>query len=206
VVDYPDLKKGGNKMRKLYQRLIPTILVVIILLALTVMPAGAATYEEVTVTATPTYIAISNSQAAWTLNGITGSGTVAVDTVYYANPTGDTNIPTATVDTDEGYFQITNDSNVDIDITMTCGAFTGGNATMTNSNDGSNGVDTYGAYSWYEGMTYASKVVMKSAASDVTWTSSSPGDDIDLGAEIETRTNAWAGSGSSTATMTITAT
>jgi len=199
---------------KLLKFIVP-ILVVVALLGVSMFgvplldisgPAEAATYQEVTITATPSYITISNSQSTWTLNGITGSGVIAVDTVYYSNPLGDTTVPTATVDTDEGYFPITNDSSVNIDLTLTCSAFTGGDATMTNSDDGSNGATTYGAYSWCEGMIYSSKVVMKSSGSSATWTSSSPGDDIDLGAEIETRTNAWTGGSSSTATMTITAT
>lgn len=189
------------------RRIIVGILTALLLSILIAPHAQAATYQDVTVTATPSYIAISNGQATWTLNGITGSGVIEPDTIYYANPLGDTTPPSATVGATEGYFPITNTSTVNITLVVDMENFTGGDANMTNSELGTNGATTYGAYSWYEGQTYSSKVIVKTNAtgSDTLWTSSTPGDDIDLGAEVETQTNAWAGGSSSTATMKITA-
>ena len=175
---------------------------VFVLAQYTANPAKAATSQNVDVEAVPNYLAITNSPSTWTLNGITGSGVVDVDTVYYSNPLGDTTTPSATVVDGECRFTITNSSSVDIDYFVNCGSFTGGDATMTNSDDGSNGATTYGGYSWYSGMTYSSKVVMKSTGSSALATSQN-GASFKWGAEIETRTNAWTGGSSSNATMTI---
>lgn len=168
-------------------------------------PILAATSQNVTITATPSYIDIANSPGTWTLNGITGGGKIDVDTVYYANPLGDTTTPSATVQAGECQFDLTNTSSIATDITVNCGDFSGGDANMTNSNDGSNGASTYGGYSWYAGLSYASKVVMKTSASSVLYDGLAASTNIDWGAEIETQTGAWAGSSSSTATMTISA-
>lgn len=185
--------------------LIALILALVLVIAFT-MPAMADTSQNVTVTATPAFIGIANDPSTWTLNGITGSGKIAPDTVYYANPLGDTTTPSATVIDGECRFTITNSSTVATDLTVNCSDFSGGDANMTNSNDGSNGASSYGAYSWYSGMTYSSKVVMKTSASSVMKDGLAATTNIKWGAEIETQTGAWAGGSASTATMTITAT
>lgn len=190
------------------RRILVGILLALVLALLPVLPVSAATYSDVTVTATPSYISITNSQETWTINGITGSGVILTSTTYYSNPLGDTTPPTAVVDTDEGYFPITNDSTINITLTVDMEDFSGGDANMTNGETGSAGSTSYGAYSWYEGCTYADdKVIVKKngTGSDVLWTSSSPGDDIDLGVTITTQSTAWAGGDASTATMKITA-
>lgn len=170
-------------------------------------PTLAATYQDVTVTATPAYIAISNAGGNWTLNDITGDGTIEPDTVYYANPLGDTTVPSTTVVDGECLWTLTDTSTVVVDITTTISNFTGGDATMTNSDDGSNGATTFGSYTWYSGLSYASKVVCKTSGSADLFNGSVPGDaDIKWGCEVETRTDAWTGGSSSTATLTITAT
>ena len=195
-----------NKMGRT-RRTAVAILIAVTLVLSGVLPALAATSQDVTVTATPSYIAISNGQATWTINGIAGSGVIEPSTTYYANALGDTDVPDATVGATEGYFPITNTSSVDITLTVDMENFAGGDANMTNGETGSAGATSYGAYSWYEGQTYANKVIIKTngTGSDVLWTSPTPGADIDLGAEISTQTNAWAGGGSSTATLKITA-
>ena len=185
--------------------LIALVLALAMVAAFTV-PALAATSQNVTVTATPAYIGISNDPSTWTLNGITGSGKISPDTVYYSNPLGDTTCPSATVVDGECRFTITNSSTVATDLTVNCGDFSGGDANMTNSNDGSNGASSYGAYSWHSGMTYANKVIMKSSGSAVLKDGLAATTNIKWGAEIETQTGAWSGGSASTATMTITAT
>lgn len=174
-------------------------------LALALVIPSIVSATDITITATPSYISFSSAPTTWTLNGETGDSKIDVDTVYYANPTGDDDPPSSTVLDGECKFTWTNDSSVNIDITVNCGSFTGGDADMTNSGTGSNGATTFGAYSWYSGMTYSTKVIVQSSGSDTLYTTVTPGEDKKWGAEIETRTDSWTGSSSSTATMTITA-
>lgn len=188
------------------RRLFLAIGLAVILIAIFAVPVAADTSQDVTVTATPAYIAIANAPGTWTLDGITGDSKCAPDTIYYANPGGDTTAPSATVVDGECRFQITNTSNVAIDLTVNCSDFTGGSDPMTNSDDGSNGVGIYGGHSWYSGMTYSGKVIMKTTGSSVLKDALAAITDIKWGAEIETQSDDWAGSSSSTATMTITAT
>lgn len=176
-----------------------------LVLILGLLLGGQVSATDVTVTASPSYISFSSAPTTWTLNGITGGGKIDENTTYYANPLGDTTPPSSTVVNGECQFTWTNDSTVNIVITCNWGAFTGGDATMTNGNTGSNGATTFGAYSWYSGMTYSSKVITKSSGSDSLYTTSTPGEDKYWGAEITTRTDTWTGSGDSTATLSITA-
>lgn len=185
------------------RKLIISVVMAVLLVGLL---SSIASATDVTITATPSYLSFSSAPTTWTLNGITGGGYIDVDTIYYANPLGDTSAPSSTVTDAQCQFTWTNGSTVDIDIFVNCGSFTGGDATMTNSGTGANGATAYGAYSWYSGMTYANKVIVKSSASDPLYTTVTPGEDKKWGAEIETRTDAWTGGGASTATMTITAT
>ena len=165
--------------------------------------ALAATDANVTVNATPAYVSIGNSPSTWVLNGLTGSGAIEPDTIYYANPNDDETAPSSTVQAGECNFDLTNSSTVNIDLYVNCSDFTGGDANMTNSGDGSNGAATYGGHSWYSGLLYSNKVVMKSSASTALKTGHSG--TLDWGAEIETRTNEWTGADTSQATMTISA-
>jgi hypothetical protein len=188
------------------KRIFTILLALGLLLALTTTPVAAATSQNVTVTAAPSYIDIANSPSTWTLNGITGSGNIAVNTVYYANPLGDTTSPSATVADGECRFTVTNTSSIAIDLTVNSGDFSGGDANMTNSDTGANGATSYGGYSWASGSTYSAKVVMKTTASAVMKDALAASTNIKWGAEMETQTNAWTGGTSSTCTMTITAT
>lgn len=179
--------------------------IVIVALCLAALLPSSVSATDITVTATPSYVSFSSAPTTWTLNDITGSGLIAVNTKYYSNPLGDTTAPSATVVDAECQFTWTNDSSVNITVTVNCGAFTGGSADMTNGNTGSNGATTYGAYSWYSGQTYANKKIVKSSGSDVLYTTVTAGEDKKWGAEIQTRTDAWTGGTSSTATMAISA-
>lgn len=149
-------------------------------------------------------VSITNSPNTWTINGITGKGTILTNTTYYSNPLGDTIPPSATVNLTECRFTVTNDSsNVPLDLYITFSNFSGGDA-MINSNTGSNGVTEFGAYAWYEGMTYSNKVIAKISGSSIfynEWT----GPTLNWSVEIRTRTNDWTTGSASTATITITA-
>lgn len=213
------MKKGGDKVKK--KRVSPILKVaqvaqialasLVVLLLLVTAPASvsAADYQDVTITATPSYIAIVCSPTAFTINSETGDSTIETSTTYYSNPLGDTTSPSSPVVDGECKFDITNSSSVNIDLTVDMEDFTGGDANMTNGETGTAGATSYGAYSYYSGLNpYTGKVIIKKNAtgSDVLWTSSTPGANIKLGFEIGTQTTAWAGSGSSTSTLKITAT
>lgn len=190
------------------RKLLSLVLALVLILSVGI-PALAADSQNVTVTATPLYLAITNDPATWTLNGITGAGTISPDTIYYSNPLGDTTAPAgANVVDGECRFTVTCSAGATTcDLTVNCGNFAGGDANMNNSDTGANGATDYGAYSWYSGILYASKVVMKSAGSAELYSSGLAATaTLKWGAEIETQTNAWSGNSSSTATMTITAT
>ncbi|MBI2832055.1 MAG: hypothetical protein HYX79_07345 [Chloroflexi bacterium] len=188
------------------KRLVLTFLLSILL---GLMPAGSAkadTTADVTVTAVPSFIAITNSPNTWTINGITGSGVIATSTTYYTNPLGDTTAPSATVVDGECRFTVTNTSTVAIDLTVNMGNFTGGDA-MTNGDTGSAGGTSYGAYAWVSGATYATeKQILKSAASTAIKTSLAASTNIKWGISLSTRTTAWSTGDTQTATATITAT
>lgn len=202
------MKKGMKRI------LVSLMLALVLVLGITVpVFAVAGEYQDVTVTATPAYVAIASDPLAWTLNDIVGDGvspkgTITDTDTYYSNPQGDGTPPTAVVDVDEGYFVITNTSSCDITLVVDMEDFAGGDADMTNGGTGSAGETSYGAYSWYEGCTYADdKQVVENHAtgSIVLWTSSNPGDDIDLGVTVATQTTAFTGGDPSTATLKITA-
>lgn len=165
----------------------------------------AATSQNVTVSAVPAFIGISNTPSTWTINGITGSGKISEDTVYYSNPLGDTTVPTATVVDGECQFTVTNTSTVATDITVNFPDHSGGDAS-TNSNTGANGASSFGAYSYYSGMTYASKVVAKASASDVLKDGLAATTDIKWGIEYESQSDAWSSGTTMSSTVTITAT
>ena len=161
----------------------------------------AATSEEITLDYTPAYLDVSTTPTTWSMNGIAGNGVVEINTVYYANPLGDTTPPSATVLDGECRFTTTNSSTIDIDATLNIPDSTGGSDPMVNSNDGSNGVGTFGAYVWYSGMTYSSKVVAESTGSTAFLTSQTALTDYKWGIEVETQTDQWTGGTQSSSTM-----
>lgn len=169
----------------------------------------AASSANITVTGTPLFLSITNAPNTWTINGITGTGTINVDTKYYSNPLGDTVAPSATVDDGECQFNVSVAAGATTcDLTVNFGNFSGGNAIMTNSNDKAvNGATEFAAATYCTGMTYADAIVAKSSGSaEFNADGIAAGDHLDWGLMIETRTDAWTGSGASTATVTITAT
>lgn len=182
------------------------VLVALACLALTVVLSLPATASDVEVQAYPSFIQFGSSPGTWTLNGLTGVGQIQPNTSYYSNPLGDTSPPSATVLDGECYFTWSNNSSVNLTITVNWGAFTGGDADMTNGNSGSNGATSYGAYAWVSGQTYATdKVVVQSSGSDSVFNTTAAGQDKKWGAEISTRTNSFTGSSNSSSTLTITA-
>jgi hypothetical protein len=191
------------------------LMVAVLLTMVWVMPIMAApgTSQSVTVSATPSFVAVENTPGTWTMNGVKGDGFLSLDTIYYAigaTGTSDITAPVTTVTDADCRFSLTDTSSVNITLKVTMEDFTGGGANMANSEDGSNGAATYGAYSYYSGMTYADKKVVKEVANIGTttamYTSTTPGGaDIKWAVQVETQTGDWASGTASTATLTVTA-
>jgi hypothetical protein len=187
-------------------------MIAVLLMVVWVLPVAAALTQSVTVTATPSYVAIANTPGTWTLNGVKGDGFILVNTIYYAidaAKTNDTTGPGATVAAADCRFALTDTSSVNITLKVTMENFAGGIDNMTNG-DGTNGATSYAAYSYYSGMTYTDKKIVKKVAdigtTDVMYTSTSAGGaDIAWAVQVETQENAWTGADASTATLTITA-
>lgn len=188
------------------KRLLISFILVIALLVLPVSGVLAATSQEVTVTAVPGYISITNTPSTWTINGITESGVISANTTYYSNPLGDNITPSSTVATNECYFSANNTGTVNATITVTFSNFTGAGDYMNNSNDGGNSDNTFGAWSYYDGMTYAAKVLAKESGSTAWSDNLTPGTPLGWGLEIFTRETEWTSSENMTSTVTITAT
>lgn len=186
--------------------LVAILLTLIVAITLPVSIALAATAQDVTITATPAYIAIANAPATWTVNEETGDSLLDVATEYWSNPLGDTTTPSDPVVDSECRFTLTNTSSVITDLTVNFIHFTGGDA-MQNSGTGSGGVGTFGAYSYCTGMTYSTgKVVADNAGSGVMKASLAATTNIKWGLSCDTQTDAWTSGGDMTATATITAT
>ena len=190
--------------------LVTTCIVAATLLLPSVALAVADTHQHIVVTAKALFLSITEAQLTWTINGIAGSGNLAVDTIYYSNPVGETTAPSATVTAGECYFNVSNGATATpCDLTVTMGSFTGGDTTMTNSGTGANGATTYGAYCYYDGMTFANAVMVKVSGSNEMYNASTglaAGATLAWGMKVETRTDAWTGGGASTADLVITAT
>lgn len=173
-----------NKVRKLAMMLVVA--------ALVLPPAGsvlAADTLQGTGAATPGIIDVAwTSGNTWTINGLTGNSLIDKNTTYYSNPLGDTTPPSATVVDGECLMSIDNTSNVITDVYADISDFTGGDA-MQNSETGSAGVGEYGAYSYYSGMTYSSKVVAKTTGSSVLKSGLASNTDILVGYELTTQTD-----------------
>lgn len=171
----------------------------------------AADSDTIEVTANPVFISISVSPDTWTINdlldpavGKVGDGKVRYNTQYYANPLGDTTAPSATVLDAECNFTLTNTSNVHTDITLNFPNFAGGDA-MTNSNTGSNGATSFGAYSWYSGLTYTNKVVSKATGSDVLISNLGETTNKKFGIEIKTQSGKFTSATAMTSTVDVSA-
>lgn len=198
-------------MRRKILRLLAVVGMAVALLSLSVTPALADTSQEVTITASPAFMAISNAPTTWVPNdivgdGVTPKGYISPDTVYHSNPLGDATTPSDPVVDGECRFTITNTSNVATDLTVNFPDHTGGDAS-TNSDLGTNGATTFGAYSYCTGMTYSTgKVIAKTTGSDAMKENLAATTDIKWGLTYESQTNAWTSGTNMASTVTITAT
>lgn len=128
-------------LKRFTRGLIPILAAIVLLLAVTV-PAFAATTADVTVTATPSYVSISNAPSS------KAYGIVAASEVY---------------NTTQGYFTITNGSSVTTKITIaTTGANWTGGIGWVVSATGTAGEDTAGLMA--SNNTGAFDIIVKNAA------------------------------------------
>jgi len=191
------------------RKAILSIALALMLLVVFAVPTFALTSQDVTVTATPSYISIANDPATWSVGdvGVSTSARIVKNTTYYTNPLGATTVPVDPVVDGACRFTIDNTSTVAIDLTVNFIHFTGGDA-MQNSDTGSAGVGTFGAYSYCSGMTtYATdKVIAENSGSGVLKDALGATTDIKWGLEITTQTDDWTSGDAMTSTVTITAT
>ncbi len=174
-------------------------------------PVMAATSDNITVTATPAFLSITVTPDTWAPNdivgnGVTPKGTIAPDTVYYANPLGDATVPSDPVVDGECRFTITNTSSVNTTITINFPDHTGGDAS-TNSNLGTNDTTKFGAYSYFSGNDYSTeKVIVKAAGSDPAYVNLGATTNILLGLAYESQSNAWTSATPMVSTVNVAAT
>ncbi len=189
------------------KRTVVSLMLALVLILIPATEVLAATSQNVEVTATPEYIAISNTPGTWTVNGIGGSGVIATSTTYYSNPQGDTSVPSDPVATNECRFAITNTSTVAIDLVANFPNHSGGDAS-TNSDNGSAGATSFGAYGYTDNMTtYASdRVVMQVSGGAVLKDALVASANISWGIEYSSQTDTWTSGTNMTSTVVITAT
>ena len=109
------------------RKAILSIALALMLLVVFAVPIFAATTADVTITATPTYIALTNSEASWPV------GTVVASTAYWW--TADTNPPAEPFVDGDMKSTITNTGSVAEDIDIKVAAFTGGDGWAISTDD-----------------------------------------------------------------------
>jgi hypothetical protein len=195
-------------MRKKIMLRLVAIFIAITVFLVPVSNVFAATTAQISVTASPAFISISNSSSTWTINTEnSGSGKIAPSTTYYANPLGGATSPSSTVVDGECDWTITNTSTIATDLTCNWSDWTSGDAS-TNSNAGTAGATTYGAKVYYSGETFASAVTVKSSGSTTGNLRNNLGatTDVKWGLVCLTQTSAWTSGTAMTSTVTVTST
>jgi len=193
------------------KRLIISSMLAVALLLVPVAGALAATSQDVSITAQPGYISISNTPADWVINDVAGDTGkyIAVDTIYYSNPLGDTTIPSDPIVDAECRFTITNNSGIATNIVVNFPDHANGDAS-TNSNLGTNNTTSFGAYAYtsYGSLNYSStgKVIAKATLSDALISSLPATTEFLWGLAYESQSDDWGSGTAMTSTVVITAT
>lgn len=184
--------------------LLPAVLMLVVITVITmVLPAFAATTAVVTVTNTVQYLAVSVAGTTYNFNGISARG-VLPSTTYYSNPLGQTTAPSATVVDGECSWTLTNGSSVAADFVCDSSDMSGGTDNSTNGETGTAGATSYGAYSYYSGMTFTSKVLMKKSGSTNYAANLAAAGTLKAGIQLNEQTNAWTGGTAPTFTVKYT--
>jgi hypothetical protein len=93
----------------------------------------AATSANITISATPAYVAMNLTLTTWTVNGITGDGVMRTSQIYLANPEGDRADPGVTINDSSCRFTLGNPGSVNMTTTINWAHFTGLGAPMLNA-------------------------------------------------------------------------
>ncbi len=109
--------KGGDKVKRYLRILLPFLIALVLVLGTTI-PVSAATTADVTITATPEYLALTNDSGNWTIGAIAEATTVyfTADSLIMAEPLVDGDMKGT----------LTNAGSVTSDIDIKAYAFTGG--------------------------------------------------------------------------------
>ena len=151
------------------KRYILSILLALTLILIPATSAFAATTADVTVTATPAYVAIADNQTSYDF------GVVATST---------------TPSTSENWCAITNTSTVQTDITISVtGATWSGGVTWTHSDTCTPGADTAGLKTNRGGTWGVSDIIIKNAAPEYIYENCPALTDFDYGIKLWTPTS-----------------
>jgi hypothetical protein len=188
------------------KRILITLLLVLVLVVSMGVPVfgAAGTTQDITVTATPKFLAIEIDNLAWTINGLVNAGVIDPSTTYWSNPLGDTTTPTVGAIVDgECYFSVDNTSTVHTNLKLHWHTFTGGDANMINKDSGAADATHFAGFFYISGGTMAGKIQVTIADVEVKHDLGET-TDIKFGLQIDTQTGAWAGGDPSTAAVTMT--
>lgn len=190
------------------RKIVVAAVLALILVASAAVPAFAADTAEVTVTATPAIISISNLPIDWTMNDSAAGGDDAIRhaTTYYSNDAGNLIPPTGGGVLDaECRFTVTNDGTVNVDIAIAFLDFTLGHA-MPNSNTGSATATEFGARAYVSGDMTPGPPLTVTGADVITGLPHTVSNTKKWGLEVATRTGAFTDQTTMQATVTLTAT
>lgn len=195
-------------MRKI---LVSVVLALVLVVSVAVPAFAYSTTAEVTVSATPAIVSISNDPATWTMNdsGATAPGddVIRKATTYYSNDEDNSASPSTTVVDGECRFTVTNDGTVPVDIAIDMADFVGGTDAMTNGDDGTGGVGTFGAQAYVSGAAIADAVTITVAgAAVISNLPDTASNTKKWGLEIATQTDDFTDATLTESTVTLTAT
>jgi|GEM_PF-1611224 len=151
--------------------IIATVLALVLAVSAAVPAFAFSTTADVTVSATPAIVSISNDPSAWTMNDSTatagGDNVIRKATTYYSNDAGNLIAPAATVIDADCRFTVTNDGTVPVDIAIDMADFVGGLDPMVNSDLGTADVGKFGAKAYVSGGSNAGTPITVAGVADV---------------------------------------
>jgi hypothetical protein len=169
-----------------------TILAILLALALVVIPVSSAfaeTTQDVTVTASPAILSISNTPDNWPIDS---PNKMTHNTTYWSNDVDNTTAPGEPVAAADCRFTVTNNGDITADIGISFPDFDDGAATllMPNSDTGSATATEFGAKAYREGDANSGAYTTLTVASvDDVITNLAGTETKNWGLQVETQTN-----------------
>ena len=154
----------------------------------------AASSANITISATPGYLAMNLTNTTWTVNGLTGDSIMRASHTYLSNPLGDQGNPGVTVNDTSCRFTLGNPGNVNMSTTIIWSHFTGTGTPMLNSDNGVADANHFGGWSYWSGMTYAGKVIAKTSNSSTAYADLGPNFTEHFGFRIDVQTGSFSAS------------